>query len=436
MGSDGPRRGGGARAVAVPALGFAAGAAVIVVGYRLDRSGTTLYVPNPPFLWRGDARIDPWALAALAALAGAVLAGPRLLRVRPAAFALASLLLTVVVRLTLAAAPAGTTGWDQVFDPARSFEADNEYLPALPTLRYGVDIFLDRFSEVVTSLPVHAAGHPPGLLLVMDALGISSSEGLAALVIAGGVLATPLLYVLGRRVLPSEEGARVAALLLALSPGAAMFGVTSADGLFMTLGVVAAIGLVAVPRVLAATLGALALAVASFFAWSLLAVGAWMAVLRLRREGLVAALAVSAGCGVVLVGFYALLYAMSGFDPIGTLRGTEQVYRSGIAQGRPYAFWLFGSPTAFLFTLGLPVSWYALRALGEGRSLSVAIFAVLLVASVLGFTKAETERIWLFFAPLVCLAAAATLPARRLPVVLGLLGAQALVSELLVDSVW
>jgi hypothetical protein len=421
--------------VLLPALGFLAGAIVIAVGLLLDRDGTRLYVPNPPFLWRYDPRVDVLVVVALVVLGAAVLAGPRLLRLPPAVFALAALVTTAAVRLALAAAPAGTGGWDRVFDPERSFEADNEYLPALPALRYGVDLFLDRFSEVVTSLPVHAAGHPPGLLLVMDALEVSTPQALAALCIAGGVLATPLLYLLGRRVM-EEAAARVAALLLALSPGAAMFGVTSADGLFMTLGVVAAIGLVAAPRAVAAGAGGLALAVSSFFAWSLLAVGAWAAVLRLRREGWVGAFVVAAGCGVVLAGFYALLHAMSGFDPIGTLRGTEQVYRAGIARGRPYAFWLFGSPTAYLFTLGLPITWYALRSLGEGRSLALAIFAVIAVASVLGFTKAETERIWLFFTPFVCLAAAAALPRGRLAPVLGLLAVQALACELLYDSVW
>jgi methylthioxylose transferase len=141
-------------------------------------------------------------------------------------------------------------------------------------------------------------------------------------------------------------------------------------------------------------------------------------------------------CGIALVAFYAGLHAATGFDPIGTLRGTEQVYRTGIARGRPYAFWLLGSPVAFLATLGLPITWYALRALGRWHATAVAIFAVLAVASVLGFTKAETERIWLFFAPFVCLAAATALPGRRLGVVLGLLAAQALACELLFDSVW
>jgi methylthioxylose transferase len=215
-----------------------------------------------------------------------------------------------------------------------------------------------------------------------------------------------------------------------------MFGVTSADGLYMTLGVLAAIALVALPRAVAAIAGGVVLAASSFFAWSLLAVGAWATLLVLLRGGLRRALVLAVACGIALVAFYAGLHAATGFDPIGTLRGTEQVYRTGIARGRPYAFWLLGSPVAFLATLGLPITWYALRALGRWHATAVAIFAVLTVASVLGFTKAETERIWLFFAPFVCLAAATALPGRRLGVVLWLLAAQALACELLFDSVW
>ena len=58
------------------------------------------------------------------------------------------------------------------------------------------------------------------------------------------------------------------------------------------------------------------------------------------------------------------------------------------------------------------------------------------MAAVAGFTKAEVERIWLVFAPLACLAAAAALQERHLRPVLGLLGAQALAWELLWNTVW
>jgi hypothetical protein len=52
----------------------------------------------------------------------------------------------------------------------------------------------------------------------------------------------------------------------------------------------------------------------------------------------------------------------------------------------------------------------------------------------MGFTKAETERIWLFLAPFVCLAAASVpLPLRP---VLAALALQALVYEFVFDTVW
>jgi hypothetical protein len=133
---------------------------------------------------------------------------------------------------------------------------------------------------------------------------------------------------------------------------------------------------------------------------------------------------------------HAAFAVLTGFDPIGTLHATEDVYRFGIAGERPYWFWLPGSPTAFLLMLGLPIAWLALRALAEGNDAAVAIFAVIAIAALAGFTKAEVERIWLAFAPLVCLAAAPALQQRHLRIVLALLAAHALTWELLWNTVW
>jgi methylthioxylose transferase len=337
-----------------------------------------------------------------------------------------------VLRLALAVAGGGGVGitaWWEVFDPARSYEAANEYLPALGGLEWGPRFFLDRFAETVPAYPVHVAGHPPGLLLTLHTLGITSPGGMAALCIGVGALSVPLTYRLGRELL-DERRARIAALLLAFAPGAMIFGATSADAVYLTLGLLAAWPL-ASRSWRARAVGAVALAVASFFAWSLLAVGAWAAIVTLRREGRRAALALSALCAAALLAFYALLYGATGFDPLGTLRATEDVYRAGIASMRPYWYWLLGSPTAFLVVLGLPITWYALRA---RHTLALAIFAVIAFAAVMGFTKAETERIWLFFAPFVCLAAAS----RDIPLrpVLVLLAVQAMAWELAFDTVW
>ena len=381
-----------------------------------------------PFIGHWRPQADPLLAVTIASFAAAVALAPRLLRAPAWAFGLAVFGLTLVLRLALAAGGSGTAQWSVMFDPT-GFEGPNEYLPALGALDFGAGFFVDRFAELVPSLPVHAAGHPPGLLLTLHALGIDSPGGMAALCIGVGALSGPLAYLLGRQLL-DERGARVAALLLALAPGALLFGATSADAVYLTVGLLAAWPLAAGRRLG----GAVALAVASFFAWSLLAVGAWAALVAWRRDGWRAAISLAAVCGIVLVAFYALLHAATGFDPIGTLRSTEEVYRAGIAATRPYWFWLFGSPVAFLVVLGLPIAWLALRALARGDGLAVAIFAVIAIAAVGGFTKAETERIWLFLAPFVCLAAATErVPLRPL---LAALAAQAVLYELAFETVW
>jgi methylthioxylose transferase len=433
------RSGPDGRGAWLPWLAALVALATVAVGLYVRRAtGTPLGTPYPPSSGSLEPAADPMLAVAVVCFAAAVALAPRLLdpRVRPAAVAALLLAGTLFLRLALAAGRQGTGGWDRVFDPQRSFEGANEYLPALASLDYGVRFFLDRFAELVPSLPVHAAGHPPGLVLVMHTLGISTPAGLAALCIGAGALSAPLTYGLARGLL-DERAARLAGLLMAISPGVLMFGVTSADALYLTLGLVVAWPLVQPGRG-ARVAGAALLAVASLFAWSLPAVGAWAALLVLLRVGWRRALELCALCGAALLAFHAAFAALTGFDPVGTLAATEDVYRAGVASTRPYWYWLLGSPVAFLLVLGLAISWPAVRELGRGTPEAVAVFAVLAIASVLGFTKAETERIWLFFAPFVCLAAARALARRpeRLGVVLALLAAQALLHELWFDTVW
>ncbi|MEH3052527.1 MAG: hypothetical protein PGN13_00770 [Patulibacter minatonensis] len=58
------------------------------------------------------------------------------------------------------------------------------------------------------------------------------------------------------------------------------------------------------------------------------------------------------------------------------------------------------------------------------------------MAALGGFTKAETERIWLFMVPLACVAAAPVLARWRPTLVLGTLLLQALVLSVLTNTVW
>jgi methylthioxylose transferase len=395
--------------------------AVLAAGVILDARGHVLGTATPPFVMGWQPAIDAWALAAAGACAAAVALAPRLpaLALGPVALVLA---------LTVNAARAGPDGWTAVF--STSFEAANEYLPALPALAHGRGFFIDRFAELVPALPVHVAGHPPGLVLALDASGLTTPGRLAALCIASAALVPPLTFALARSVCPDHASS--AGLLALTSPALLLFGTTSADAVYAALGTAAAALLVR-REPLARGAGAALLALAAFASWALLAVGAWAAIFLWRRDGPRPAIAAAAACAVAVVALNACLAAAYGYDPIGALQSTESVYRNSIAAIRPYRFWVVGSPAAFTLMAGLPLVAAAAR---RPSPAAVATFAVIAVAAVAGFTKAETERIWLFLVPLVCVAAAEQIPGGRLRPVLAFLLAQALACQLLFVTVW
>ena len=425
----------------LPAAGLIA-LATIVTGTAIRQTIGGLGTASPPFVmvYAPDAELW-WALLAVVLAAAAAWVAPRLTRpglvLTPAAWLGALTLLTLLPGLALGAARNGPLGWREIFllTDGGSFEAKNEYLAGLPALSYGPGYFVDRFAELVPSLPVNVAGHPPALMLVIDALGITSAGGLAALCIAAAVLTPALTYGLARVLGLAEERARVAGVLAALSPMLLLLGVTSADAIFMAVGAVAACLLVAQRPALRAA-GCVALAVAAFFSWALLAIGAWAAVVVLVREGPQRALVLAAGCGAAVLAFDGGLALAAGYDPIGALRATEAYYRNSVASRRPYAFWVLGSPVAFAVMLGLPTAGAVLVAAERRVPAAVGLAVVIGVASVAGFTKAETERIWLPFVPLACVAAAAVLGPLRLRLVAAFLAAQAVVVVLLFQTIW
>jgi methylthioxylose transferase len=409
---------------------MAAMAATVVIGLSLDAGGTQLGVPQPPFIGAYGPQANILELVTIPCFVAAVALVPWLLRAREALFASGLFITTLILRVTLNTGRGGTHQLDRALFVGPKGEGKNEYLPSLAAFDYGPRFVLDRFAELVPSLPVHSAGHPPGLLLTMHYLGLDTSPKLTAFIIGVGALSAPLTYALGRRSFAEERTARIAGVLAAFSPAMLHFGATSADAVYLTLGLLAAIGLVSKR----AWVGALVLAIVSLFAWSLLAIGAWAAILVLARDGMKAAIKLGAIIGAVLIAFLALFAAATGFDPIGTLRATGRVYEVGIASRRPYAYWFFGSPTAFLLILGVPIAWLALKRLAQAAPEALAIFAVLAISSVLGFTKAETERIWLFLVPFVLLAAAPLV--RRPQLLVALLALQAVSYELVFDTLW
>jgi hypothetical protein len=425
-------------AALVPRIVIFSAAATAAIGLSIRASGGRLGTALPPFIVSWAPRAEAPALVAVCVMSGGVILGPLAARrVRsPLAFAACLLALALALGLALNFARGGVHGWYASFDtgPGGSFEAKWEYLPGLPALSYGPHFFLDRFAELVPALPVNVAGHPPGLLLTLHYLGIDGAAAMAALCIGAGALTAPLAYDLGRTLGDDERG-RVAGLLTASAPSLLLFGVTSADYLYATLGLAAACLLVRPARPARAA-GAVLVAVAAFFSWLLLAMAAWAALVVLQREGPRRAALLAGACALAVLALNASVAAFTGYDPVGALHSTEAVYRNSLARVRPYAFWAFGSPTAWLVMLGLPTAWLALRSLGRRDQVALALGAVILAAAVLGFTKAETERIWLPFVPLACVAAAASIDLRRLRPLLLALAAQALAIELLFRTIW
>ena len=416
--------------------------ATIVTGTVIRQTVGGLGTASPPFVmvFKPDAEL-PWALLAVLATIAAAWAAPHLARPLPSlatsVWLGAVTLLALLPGLALNAVRNGPLGWREVFllTEGGSFEAKNEYLAGLPALSYGPGFFVDRFAELVPSLPVNVAGHPPALMLVIDALGITSAGGLAALCIAAWAVTPALTFALARTLGMPPPRARLAGVLCALSPMVLLLGVTSADAIFMAVGAGTAVLLVA-PRPALRVAGCAALAVASFFSWALLAIGAWAALAVLVREGPRRALALAAGCGAAVLAFDGALALATGYDPVGALRATEAYYRNSVASRRPYTFWVFGSPVAFAVMLGLPTAAAALEAARRRAPAGVALVGIIGVASIAGFTKAETERIWLPFVPLACVAAAEVFGAARLRLVAPLLAAQALTIVLLFQTIW
>ena len=418
----------------VPRIVTIAAAATVATGLVVRHVQGGLGTASPPFVMVWGPRLHPLAAVAFAGSALAVQAAGRLVRFqRGATFAAGVFGLALALGLALNLARTGTRGWDAVFDLHRggSFEAANEYLAGFPALTYGTRFYLDRFAELVPSLPVNVAGHPPGPLIVLHALGVSTAAGAAALCIGAGALGAPLTYALGRT-LGTDRDARLAAVLFACSPLTLLFGVTSFDYLFATAGLGAACLLASGRRVM----GAIAFSLAALLSWALLAIGAWAAVLAWRRHGARAAAALATACALAWIAVNIALAAAYGYDPIGTLRATASVYRHGVAAVRPHAFWAFGSPVAWGTMLGVPIAAGALRALARGTDSAVALAIVVAIAAAAGFTKAETERIWLFLVPLACVAAAPLLARARTQAIVAACVAQALVVELLFDTIW
>ena len=227
--------------------------------------------------------------------------------------------------------------------------------------------------------------------------------------------------------------ARIAGLLAALAPAMLHFGATSADAVYLTLGLLAAIAAARASR----WLGALALAVVD--AVRLVAARGRAPG---RRSSSSPATASRPRCklGVIIGAVAARLpgavRARHRLRPDRHAAGhAARSTSSGSPSRRPYAYWLFGSPTAFLLILGVPIAWLALTAPRAGTPEALAIFAVLADRDVARLHQGrDRAHLALPRAARVPRAPRRSSAARQLLV--ALLAVQAVVYELLFDTLW
>jgi hypothetical protein len=117
-----------------------------------------------------------------------------------------------------------------------------------------------------------------------------------------------------------------------------------------------------------------------------------------------APLLVAGALGVVLV---VAATWVSGFRWWDGLRATRHEYFAGVASRRPYEYFVFGDLAVFALLIGpaAVAGLGRLRRSPAGLLVGLAL-AVVLLADLSGMSKAEVERIWIPFGPLVAVGAA------------------------------
>ena len=419
----------------VPWLVTLAVVATVAVGLIARESGVDWGAPLQPLTLFWYPIYSWWLAVAVAGLGLSLLAGFALYRADWNVWTYGAALfgLALFSRLALNVARIGPEAWYLPNEVRPASSGRLEYLAAMQELKMGAGAFLDNFAELVPTLPLHVAGHPPGLVLFLDIFGLESAQAMSALTIVVGAALSPLLYLLGRRLF-DERTARVGALLSIFVPTALIYGATAADALFATLALLSAYFLLSARRS-GVLVGAALVPVAAFFSYALPVVAGWAGIVRWRRDGFRSMLFTAIACGLALLIFYGLLALLTGFDVLASIQATHERYFKGVASIRPYEFYFFGSAAAFLVMLG-PVAWFASRSLGSREITALALATAIFITVLVGYTKAETERIWIFLVPMACLAAARALPERHLRPVLVVMVAQALAIEVLFHTMW
>jgi methylthioxylose transferase len=354
----------------------------------------------PPLHATWDPQIGPQALPAVAIGLLLWLALPRV----AARASWRTLLLTAYAGTWLwtmsLALTVGREGLASVFERRQEYVYDAQHVTSVSTMLH---TFIDRIPlDSPHHWYVHVAGHPPGALLYfvgLDRLGVTDPFwiGVVCVTIASSAVVAVLVTL---RTLGSIARARAAMPWIVLAPSAVWMGVNG-DAVFTAVAAwgLALLAVAAVHRRAAPAIAAgLLLGLCVYLSYGLVLLGILaLAVLLVARSWRPLPWALG-GSAVVVA-----LFTGAGFSWWEAYPVLRERYYAGIASERHYWYWVWGDVAAWTFTAGLVV-WaafpYAARALRRGdviARLAAAALLTILVATVSGMSKAETERIFLPF---------------------------------------
>ncbi len=365
-----------------------------------------------------------------------------------------------------------------------------EYYGDVPRIdELGLRVFLRDFSkpELFNTLSGHTRTHPPGgvvfLWLVSKIFGYNLVSASLASVLFTALTVIPF-YKLAER-LYDEKVALYALLLFLITPNFVMFTTTSMDGPFSVFPILSlylfyeARERETAPNMELDTflpyslLTGISLALGMFMTYSTVVIGVFLCVIALlERKRFVQYLKVLSFAATGFIGFYLLLFILTGFQPIEAIWAAIKKDEVGMGTGYEsidlYFHLSFANLSAFLIGVGIPITTVWLRqlvsTLQEWKQNSPSselgynqmhipwifnpeksdTFVVGFLITLLYFTFStlftmEVERIWIFMVPFFVIPVAKYLTARPrsdLYWVAGMLVVQLIISEVLLYTYW
>lgn len=311
---------------------------------------------------------------------------------------------------------------------------------------YGVRGFVENHPQLSALFASgNAKTHPPGILLLLNALfqlfdsAFVVATAIAVLSMAAAISAWSIARTLG-----GEPAGRIAAALTVAAPGMLILAYGSMDGVYATLlSAAAAVFMIAIARRSFGwgILAGVVLGIGTFFTYAtvFVALAAALAIL-VQRAGVRVLAAAALGGLAVLV---ALRIGL-GWDLLADYATVPDV-------ARPYdAYWILGSPAAWLIYAGLPLAGLGIAGLfvpGAHRPVLPAILiAIMIIWATLPpeFTHlrpGEVERTWAFLYPILAACAGPvidrwTVGKRRRGVIIAGLVMLSLAQAVLVQALW